>query len=47
MPILASVTISAILAIIAGIIILIWPRALNLAVAIYLILIGIIGLLNL
>ncbi len=37
-----TVTISAILAIILGIIILIWPKALNLAVAIWLIFYGLL-----
>ncbi len=37
-----TVTLTAILAILAGIIILIWPRALNYTVAIYLLLIGIL-----
>ncbi|MBS3093085.1 DUF3096 domain-containing protein [Candidatus Pacearchaeota archaeon] len=40
------VTISAILAIIAGLLILIWPRTLNLAIAIWLIVYGILQLLQ-
>ncbi|MBS3089608.1 DUF3096 domain-containing protein [Candidatus Pacearchaeota archaeon] len=39
-----AITLSAILAIIAGIIILIWPRFLNYVVAIYLIIVGILAL---
>ncbi|MDO8459962.1 MAG: DUF3096 domain-containing protein [Nanoarchaeota archaeon] len=42
-----TLTISAILALIFGIIILIWPKALNVIVAIYLIIIGILQLLGL
>ncbi|MBS3072086.1 DUF3096 domain-containing protein [Candidatus Pacearchaeota archaeon] len=37
-----TLTLSAILAIIFGIVILIWPRALNMAVALYLILFGVL-----
>jgi hypothetical protein len=37
-----SLTISAVVAIIAGIVILIWPKSLNLAVAFWLILYGIL-----
>jgi len=37
---LISVTISAVLAIIFGIAVLVWPRALNLVVALYLIITG-------
>jgi len=37
---------SGILAILFGIIILIWPKALNLAVAIYLIIVGILQILG-
>ena len=38
--------ISAILAIIFGIVILVWPRALNVIVALYLLLIGVLGLIT-
>jgi len=41
---LLGVTISGVLAIILGIIILIWPKSLNLAIALYLIIIGILQL---
>ncbi len=41
-----ALAISGILAIIMGIIILIWPRSLNIAVAIYLIVVGIIQLIG-
>ena len=41
-----TITLSAILAILAGIIILIWPKSLNYAIAIYLILVGILQLLS-
>ncbi|MDO8508345.1 MAG: DUF3096 domain-containing protein [Nanoarchaeota archaeon] len=43
---LMIITLSAILAIIFGIIILIWPKALNLAVAIWLILTGVLQLIG-
>jgi len=39
-----SLTLSGILAIIAGIIILIWPRALNIAIGLYLLIVGILTL---
>ena len=38
--------ISAIISIIAGIIILLWPNTLNFAVALYLLIVGILGLVN-
>jgi len=41
-----GLTISAVLAIILGFIILIWPKALNIGVALYLIISGILGLFN-
>ncbi|MEK6800878.1 MAG: DUF3096 domain-containing protein [Nanoarchaeota archaeon] len=44
--VLLTFTLSAILSIIFGILILIWPRLLNYLVAIYLILIGLIQLLG-
>ena len=44
---LLILTLSAILAILAGILVLIWPKALRLGVGIYLILIGILRLIEL
>ncbi len=44
--VLLTITLSAILAIIFGIIILIWPKALNLTVAIWLLLYGILQLIG-
>ena len=41
-----ALTISAILSIVLGIVILIWPRSLNLAVAFWLLLSGILQLIN-
>ena len=41
-----SLTISAILAVIFGLIILVWPKSLNLVVGLYLLITGTIGLLN-
>ncbi|HLC53029.1 MAG TPA: DUF3096 domain-containing protein [Candidatus Nanoarchaeia archaeon] len=38
--------ISSIVSIIAGIIILLWPNTLNVAVALYLLIVGILGLVN-
>ena len=38
--------VSAVLAFLFGLIILIWPKALNLTVAIYLLLVGILGILT-
>ncbi len=40
-----TIAISAILALIAGVIILVWPKALNLAVALWLIAYGVLSLL--
>ena len=39
-----NIALQPLLALIAGILILIWPRILNFVVAIYLILVGILGL---
>ncbi|MBX4196506.1 DUF3096 domain-containing protein [Candidatus Pacearchaeota archaeon] len=44
MVVTTSVTISAVLAIIVGIIILIWPKFLNIAVGIYLLIAGFLNL---
>ncbi len=44
--VLITITISAVLAIIFGLIILIWPKALNLAVAIWLLIYGILQLIG-
>lgn len=41
-----TLTISAILAIIAGILVLAWPKLLRVAIGLYLIIIGILQLLN-
>ena len=41
-----TLTISAILAIIAGLLILIWPKIIRIALGIYLLVIGILGLIN-
>lgn len=41
-----GITISAVLAIIVGIIILIWPKALNIGVALWLIISGILQMFN-
>lgn len=40
-----TIAISAVLALIAGVIILVWPKALNLAVALWLIAYGVLSLL--
>jgi Protein of unknown function (DUF3096) len=45
--IIAGISLSPLIALIAGILILIMPRLLNYIVAIYLIIIGLIGLFNL
>ena len=42
--VMITLTISAVLAIILGIIILVWPKALNLAVAVWLLIYGILQL---
>lgn len=39
-----TLTLSALLALLFGILILIWPRSLNYFIAVYLILVGILGL---
>jgi hypothetical protein len=47
LSIIAGISLSLLIALIAGILILIMPRLLNYIVAIYLIIIGLIGLFNL
>lgn len=44
--IIANPTLSSIFAIICGVLVLVYPRVLNYIVAIYLILIGLVGLLS-
>lgn len=39
-----NIALQPLLALIAGIVILIWPRVLNFVIAIYLILVGVLGL---
>lgn len=41
-----TLQVPAVLALIAGILILVWPRLLNYVVAIYLIVVGLIGLIH-
>jgi uncharacterized membrane protein HdeD (DUF308 family) len=41
-----NLTISGVLAIIVGVLILIWPKILNIAVGLYLLIIGILNILN-
>ena len=45
--VVVTLTVSALLALIAGIVVLSWPKVLNIAIGLYLLAIGVLQLLNL